>query len=272
MSFWYNARGDHPVDQKFAVAHITKSYAGVQALQDVNIEFALGLTAIVGDNGAGKSTLMKILSGVVHLDHGTIFLNGQPVNISNPVEARKIGIESLYQDLALADTLNVIENMFLGREMVKSRFGVKMLDERAMAKATDETISRVKIRLPNPKTAVRYLSGGQRQAVALARALYFKAQVLLLDEPTAALGPKETAAFNSVIKELVDSGTRVVMVTHNIPQVIEMADSIVVMRAGGVVAKINPQETTEQQLLALMVGSQENTEEVSPEWSEQNPL
>ena len=236
----------------------------------MSIDFASGLTAIVGDNGAGKSTLMKILSGVVHPDHGTIVLNGESVNISNPVSARTMGIESLYQDLALADTLNVIENMFLGREIVTRRFGIQVLDERAMAKATDATIARVKIRLPNPKTAVRYLSGGQRQAVALARALYFQAQVLLLDEPTAALGPKETSAFNSVIKELVDSGTRVVMVTHNIPQVIEMADSIVVMRAGRVVAKVGPQETTEQQLLAFMVGSQENIEEVSPQWAETN--
>ncbi len=258
------------MDEKFSVTHIAKSYAGVKALQDVSIDFASGLTAIVGDNGAGKSTLMKILSGVVHPDHGTIVLNGESVNISNPVSARTMGIESLYQDLALADTLNVIENMFLGREIVTRRFGIQVLDERAMAKATDATIARVKIRLPNPKTAVRYLSGGQRQAVALARALYFQAQVLLLDEPTAALGPKETSAFNSVIKELVDSGTRVVMVTHNIPQVIEMADSIVVMRAGRVVAKVGPQETTEQQLLAFMVGSQENIEEVSPQWAETN--
>ncbi|MCL4351868.1 MAG: ATP-binding cassette domain-containing protein [Firmicutes bacterium] len=254
------------MDEQFSVRQIAKSYAGVQALQDVTIDFASGLTAIVGDNGAGKSTLMKILSGVEHPDRGTIVHNGQSVTIDNPVIARKLGIESLYQDLALADTLNVIENMFLGREIVTRRFGIPVLDERAMAQAAGDTLARVRIGLPHPKTPVRYLSGGQRQAVALARALYFKAQVLLLDEPTAALGPKETSAFTSVIKELVDSGTRVVMVTHNIPQVIEMADSIVVMRAGRIVARVAPQDTSEQQLLAFMVGSQETIEEASPQW------
>lgn len=250
------------MDRNFRVEGISKSYAGVRALQGVTIDFPSGLTGIVGDNGAGKSTLMKILSGVERSDGGRITLNGQEVAISNPVVARELGIESLYQDLALADTLDVIQNMFLGREIVRSVLGVKILNERAMAEATRETIAKVRIRLPDPKTAVRYLSGGQRQAVALARALYFNAHVLLLDEPTAALGPKETAAFNSVIRGLVEAGTRVIMVTHNIPQVIAMAQAIVVMRAGRVVAHVDPQATSEQELLAFMVGVQENTQEV----------
>jgi simple sugar transport system ATP-binding protein len=238
-----------------SVKNIKKSYAGVAALRGVDIDLDVGLTAIVGDNGAGKSTLMKILSGVVRPDEGEIVIDGSPVTLDSPTRARSLGIESLYQDLALADTLDVASNVFLGRELVKRRLLIHTLDDKAMRRAAAETLKAVGIGIPDVKLPVRQLSGGQRQAVALARAMYFSAQVILLDEPTAALGPKETAAFTRVVREFVERRTTVCMVTHNLPQVMELADRIVVMRAGRVVATMNVSDVTEQQLLGLMVGS-----------------
>jgi simple sugar transport system ATP-binding protein len=239
-----------------SVRNVRKSYAGVTALKDVSMDCHDGLTAIVGDNGAGKSTLMKILSGVTSADEGSILLDGRPVVVRSPTQARHLGIESLYQDLALADTLDVAGNIFLGREITKRRFGlIKTLDNRAMSKAAEETLRQVGIRVPNVKAPVRQLSGGQRQAVAIARAMYFSAQVILLDEPTAALGPRETAAFTRIVSGLVARSASVIMVTHNLPQVMEMADRIVVMRAGAVVTSFERGEVTEEALVGLMVGS-----------------
>ncbi|MGC1289384.1 MAG: ATP-binding cassette domain-containing protein [Streptosporangiaceae bacterium] len=238
-----------------SVKNIKKSYAGVAALRGVDIDLDVGLTAIVGDNGAGKSTLMKILSGVVRPDDGEIVIDGSPVTLDSPTRARSLGIESLYQDLALADTLDVASNVFLGRELVKRWLLIHTLDDKAMRRAAAETLKAVGIGIPDVKLPVRQLSGGQRQAVALARAMYFSAQVILLDEPTAALGPKETAAFTRVVREFVERRTTVCMVTHNLPQVMELADRIVVMRAGRVVATMNVSDVTEEQLLGLMVGS-----------------
>ena len=238
-----------------SVKNIKKSYAGVAALRGVDIDLDVGLTAIVGDNGAGKSTLMKILSGVVRPDDGEIVIDGSPVTLDSPTRARSLGIESLYQDLALADTLDVASNVFLGRELVKRRLLIHTLDDKAMRRAAAETLKAVGIGIPDVKLPVRQLSGGQRQAVALARAMYFSAQVILLDEPTAALGPKETAAFTRVVREFEERRTTVCMVTHNLPQVMELADRIVVMRAGRVVATMNVSDVTEEQLLGLMVGS-----------------
>jgi len=238
-----------------SVKNIKKTYAGVAALRGINMDLDVGLTAIVGDNGAGKSTLMKILSGVVKPDEGEIVMGGSPVTLDSPTRARSLGIESLYQDLALADTLDVASNVFLGRELVKRRLLIHTLDDKAMRRAAAETLKAVGIGIPDVKLPVRQLSGGQRQAVALARAMYFSAQVILLDEPTAALGPKETAAFTKVVRGFVERRTTVCMVTHNLPQVMELADRIVVMRAGRVVATMSVSDVTEEQLLGLMVGS-----------------
>lgn len=237
------------------VRNITKSYAGVTALDDVSIEFHNGCNAIVGDNGAGKSTLMKVLSGVVHPDSGEILIDNSMVSLDNPRIARSEGIESLYQDLALADTIDVVGNIFLGREIIRRRWGLfATLDEAAMEVAGRETVDRIRIRTPNLRVPVKELSGGQRQAVALARAMYFRARLLLLDEPTAALGPKETASFQRVIAEFVENGTTVVLVTHSLPQVMSISQYVVVMRAGRVISEVSTKDTSERELLELMVG------------------
>ncbi|WP_138445409.1 ATP-binding cassette domain-containing protein [Sinomonas susongensis] len=234
---------------------VSKSYGGVRALQEINTTFRSGLTGIIGDNGAGKSTMMKILSGVTRPDTGTITLGEKALHLTSPVDARLSGIESLYQDLALADTLDITSNIFLGREMTRSFAGLRVLQDRAMAKAARETLSQVNIRIPDVAVPVRALSGGQRQAVALARAVRFNAPVVLLDEPTAALGPRETAAVNDIIGRLVDSGRMVIIVTHDIPAIVGMADHLIVMRAGRIVREVDPRQTNQEELLAYMVGS-----------------
>ena len=234
---------------------VSKSYGGVKALQGLSTTFRAGLTGIVGDNGAGKSTLLKILSGVTTPDIGEIVLNEREVHLTSPIVARNEGIESLYQDLALADTLDITANIFMGRELTRSFGGVKVLRHKAMARAARETLEQVHIRIPDVAATVRSLSGGQRQAVALARAVRFNAPVVLLDEPTAALGPRETAAVLEIIKKLVDTGRLVIVVTHDIPAIVGMADHIIVMRAGKIVREVDPHMTTQEELLAYMVGT-----------------
>ena len=234
---------------------LQKSYGGVRALRSISTTFQPGLTGIVGDNGAGKSTLMKIISGVARPDAGRIWLGSEELHLTSPSAARHAGVESLYQDLALADTLDVTKNIFLGRELTRSFAGLKVLRHRAMAKEATETLAQVQIRIPDVSITVRSLSGGQRQAVALARAVRFGAPVILLDEPTAALGPRETAAVLEIIQRLVAAGKLVVVVTHDIPAIVGMADHIVVMRAGRIVWEVNPRETSQEELLAYMVGT-----------------
>jgi ABC-type sugar transport system ATPase subunit len=234
---------------------ISKAYGGVRALHGLSTSFRTGLTGIIGDNGAGKSTLMKIVSGVTTPTSGVLMLDDKELKLNSPIEAREAGIESLYQDLALADTLDITANIFLGRELTRRVGGVKLLRHKAMAKEAKATLSQVNIRIPDVGVPVRALSGGQRQAVALARAVRFDAPVVLLDEPTAALGPRETAAVNSIILRLVETGRLVIVVTHDIPAIVGMADHIIVMRAGQIVREVNPSETDQEELLAYMVGT-----------------
>lgn len=235
--------------------NVAKSYGGVRALKPTTTTFFHGLTGIVGDNGAGKSTLMKILSGVITPDGGTIWLNGKKVTFHSPIAAKREGVESLYQELALAETLDVTGNIFLGRELTKSFLGLRVLRHREMAASARGTLKLVRINIPDVTSMVRSLSGGQRQAVTLARAIHFNAPVVLLDEPTAALGPRETASVNAIIEHLVEQGKLVIMVTHNIPQIITMATRIIVMRAGSIVWEVDPHQTSEEELMSYMVGT-----------------
>ena len=240
---------------RLAATGLAKQYGHVTALDGISVEFKPGLTGIVGDNGAGKSTLMRILSGVEVADEGSVLVDGRPTAFESARDARMAGIESLYQDLALVDTMSVADNIFLGREITHRVLGVRMVDRYRMRQDADQVLSTVRIQMPSSRAGVRQLSGGQRQAVAIARALHFKARVLLLDEPTAALGPRETAAFLGLIREVADRGETVVMVGHNLPQMLELADHLLVMRAGQVRATLNPAETSLRDLAELMVGS-----------------
>lgn len=239
------------------VRDVSKSYGAVRALSGVSLTFAPGLTAVVGDNGAGKTTLMKIIAGVHAPTSGQLYLNGKSVSFDSPLAARKAGIEALYQDLALADTLSITENIFLGREMTRRVVGLRLLGKRPMERAAQEVIGEIGIRMPSARTIVRDLSGGQRQAVALARAIYFNASVLLLDEPTAALGPKETAAFMTLIEGIVNREATVVMVAHNLTMALGMSKSVAVMRAGRVIAQLDSASTTPEELNAFIVGAKD---------------
>lgn len=236
------------------VEKIKKRFGHITALDGVTVEFSKGLTAVVGDNGAGKSTLLKILSGALEPDEGRVWLRGKEVLFDSIRDARRLGIEPLYQDLALVDTMSIAENLFLGREITRTLGPLKIIDRRAMEAEADRALAEVKVGMPGSREGVRSLSGGQRQAVAVVRALRFGASVVLLDEPTAALGPKETAAFLEVIRFAVEQGRTVVMVGHNLPQVLEISDEIVVMRAGKVVMQCRPKETSLRELTEFMVG------------------
>jgi ABC-type sugar transport system ATPase subunit len=239
------------------VRDVSKAYGAVRALSGVSLTFAPGLTAIVGDNGAGKTTLMKIIAGVHPPASGRLYLDGKQVSFDTPLAARKAGIEALYQDLALANTLSITENIFLGREMTHWAAGLRLLDKRPMQRAAQEVIGDIGIRMPSARTIVRDLSGGQRQAVGLARAIYFNATVLLLDEPTAALGPKETAAFMTLIEGIVNRGATVVMVAHNLTMALGMSTSVAVMRAGRVITQLDSASTTPEELNAFIVGAKD---------------
>ncbi len=239
------------------VRSISKQYGAVHALSDISLSFVPGLTAIVGDNGAGKTTLMKVIAGVHEPTSGAIFLDGKEVRFDSPLGARLAGVEALYQDLALADTLSITENVFLGRELTRSLAGLRVLDKRPMQRVADELVRSIGITMPDASTRVRDLSGGQRQAVALARAMHFNASVLLLDEPTAALGPKETAAFMSLIDTVVQRGKTVIMVAHNLTMAIDMSSSIAVMRAGRVISQMRSADATPEELNAFIVGAKD---------------
>ncbi len=240
---------------RLAAAHLSKRYGHVAALNDVSVEFRPGLTGIIGDNGAGKSTLLKIFSGVEVPDEGAVLIDGEPVLLDSARASRRVGIESLYQDLALVETMSIAHNIFLGREITHRIAGLRLIDRRKMRQVADEALTKVRIAMPSSRTGVRQLSGGQRQAVALARAMRFGARVVLLDEPTAALGPRETAAVLGIVRDMADRGETVVMVGHNLPQMLELADNLLVMRAGRVVATPDPRTTTLRDLTEFMVGS-----------------
>lgn len=242
---------------RLAARRVSKHYGHVAALSDISVDFRPGLNGIIGDNGAGKSTLLKIFSGVEIPDGGAVLIDGKPTLLTSTRAARAAGIESLYQDLALVDTMSIAANIFLGRERVKHLLGAKIVDRRQMHQEADAALRKVRIRMPPSKVGVKQLSGGQRQAVAITRAMFFGARVILLDEPTAALGPKETAAVLRIVRDMADSGETVVMVGHNLPQMLELADSLIVMRAGRIVATPDPKHTTLRELTDFMVGSHE---------------
>src|SRR5262245_5501051 len=230
---------------------IRVSFGGVHAVDGVSVDLHAGeVVALVGGNGAGKSTLMRVLSGAHTADEGEILIDGQAVSIGNPRDARALGIETIYQTLALADNVDAAANVFLGREIL-TRTG--SLDDSAMASATREVMRRLNPRFTNLKTPVGWLSGGQRQAVAIARAVYFNARVLVMDEPTAALGPAETAQVHELVAQLKAEGIGIFLISHDIHDVFDLADRISVMLTGRLVGTVNKHDVTKDEVLAMII-------------------
>jgi D-xylose transport system ATP-binding protein len=230
---------------------INVSYGGVHAVNDVTIDLHAGeVVGLVGGNGAGKSTLVKTLSGAHPADSGQILINGTAHAITNPRVAKDLGIECIYQTLALADNIDAPGNVFLGRELT-SQFG--MLDGSAMEDATRRVMKRVNPRFTGFKKPVVSLSGGQRQAVAIARAIQFNAKVLIMDEPTAALGPAETAQVREQIKQLKNEGVGIFLISHDIHDVYDISDRISVMYQGRLVGTVNKGEVTTDDVLGMII-------------------
>ncbi len=231
--------------------NIRVSFGGVHAVDGVSVDLKPGeVVGLVGGNGAGKSTLMRVLSGAHRADSGQILVDGKPVTISNPRDAKSLGIETIYQTLALADNIDAAGNVFLGREL-RTRLG--SLDDAAMESATRKVLGRLNPRFRNFKTAVKSLSGGQRQSIAIARAIHFNARVLIMDEPTAALGPAETAQVNELVAQLKADGIGVFMISHDIHDVFDLADRITVMLQGKLVGTVDKGSVTKDEILAMII-------------------
>jgi ABC-type sugar transport system ATPase subunit len=237
---------------------IQKHFGHVVALATANFELAPNeVHAIVGDNGAGKSTLIKIFSGVHHADGGELLLDGKPVAISSPREARQLGIETVYQDLALADHLDAAANLFLGREEylpgVLGRLG--FLDRKTMRRRAEEEMQRLKIGIKSVDQPVVDLSGGQRQAVAVARAIAWGRRIVIMDEPTAALGVRESSMVLELIKEVRGQGLSIIMISHNLPEVFAVADRITVLRLGRTITTMRREDTSLEAVVGMMTGA-----------------
>ena len=230
---------------------IRVSFGGVHAVDGVTVDLYPGeVVALVGGNGAGKSTLIHTLSGAHPADSGQIRINGELVSIHNPRDARTYGIEAIYQTLALADNIDAAGNVFLGRELL-TRGG--SLDDSAMSSATRKVMQRLNPRFKNLKTPVMSLSGGQRQSVAIARAVHFNAKILIMDEPTAALGPAETSQVRELIAQLKSEGIGIFLISHDIHDVFDLADRISVMLQGRLVGTVNKAEVTKDEVLAMII-------------------
>ncbi len=229
---------------------IRVAFGGVRAVDGVTVTLYPGeVVGVVGGNGAGKTTLMRTLSGARPPDSGQILVNGQPVTIRDPRDAKALGIETIYQTLALADNLDAPANVFLGREIS----GAGALNDAAMESATRKVIGRLNPNFKNFKTPVLRLSGGQRQAVAIARAIHFNARALIMDEPTAALGPAETAQVHSLIKQLRSEGIGIFLVSHDIHDVFDLSERISVMYHGKLVGTVKKDEVTTDEVLGMII-------------------
>jgi simple sugar transport system ATP-binding protein len=235
---------------------LSKHFGAVQALRDFSMVVRPGeVVALAGDNGAGKTTLIKAISGVYRPSSGEIRLKGEPVSFSTPQEARDRGIETIYQDLALADNLSIGANIFLGREPMKKAFGfLPVLDRKKMADAARDTMALLDFHVSRMEAPVSNFSGGQRQAVAIGRAVYWNAQILIMDEPTAALGVPEQRKVISLIHQLKAQGRGVIFISHNLQDIFAVSDRIVVLRRGVTAGERKISETTHDEVVKLMVG------------------
>jgi fructose transport system ATP-binding protein len=238
---------------------VTKRYGHVTALDNADLEVRAGeILAIVGDNGAGKSTLIKVLCGAVVPDSGQVLLDGRPVHFRSPLEARKLGIETVYQDLAVAPALDIATNLFLGREVRRRGLlgsCLRLLDKDRMRREAQQEMDALKFHLPSIDSAVEKLSGGQRQGVAVARAAIFARRLVIMDEPTAALGVRESGQVLRLIRTIRDRGLPVILISHDMPHVFEVADRIQIMRLGRGAAVTTPQRHTMSEVVAIMTGA-----------------
>ncbi|WP_310565837.1 ATP-binding cassette domain-containing protein [Hydrogenophaga sp.] len=240
---------------------LVKRYGQVTALDGADFELRAGeILAVIGDNGAGKSSLIKALSGATIPDEGEIFLDGQKIHFNSPIEARRAGIECCYQDLAVAPAMTITENLFLGREIRREGFlgsTLRMLDKKKMLETAVQRMADLKVGIRSMTQAVETLSGGQRQCVAVARAAAFAQHVVILDEPTAALGVKEGNMVLELIRRVRDKGLPVILISHNMPHVFEIADRIHIARLGKRACVVNPKQISMSDTVAVMTGARD---------------
>jgi len=241
---------------------LTKHYGGVHALENADFELRKGEhVAIMGDNGAGKSTFVRQITGVEQPTRGKIVFDGREVHFRGPLDAREAGIEAVFQTLALADDLDVPSNLFLGREKYLINLGpFSILDRRAMREATRQALERTAVKIPNLSNTIRNMSGGQRQCVAIARTATFASKLIIMDEPTAALGVQETAQVENIVRTLKAAGEPLILISHNMRQVFDLVDRIVVFRRGRIVANLRKEETNGEDVVAYITGAKTGAE------------
>ena len=242
---------------------LTKHYGGVHALEDADFVLKKGEhVAIMGDNGAGKSTFVRQITGVEQRTRGTVIFDGEEVNFAGPLDAREAGIETVFQTLALADDLNVPDNLFLGREKTKLNWlgPFRILDYKTMRADTMAGLVKTGVKIPNIKNTIANMSGGQRQCVAIARTATFASKLTIMDEPTAALGVQETAQVENIIRTLKEQEESLILVSHNMRQVFDLVDRIIVFRRGRIVANLNKEDTDGNDVVAYITGAKTGAE------------
>ena len=238
-----------------AARGITKSFGGVHAVQDVTLEFPAGtVTALVGDNGAGKTTLIKMLAGVLQPDEGRLEVDGVPMRFHDPAAARAAGIETVYQDLALADHRDVAENLFMGRELGRGWGPFRWIDTGQMRRDTAAALESLNVKIPSVRQQVRRLSGGQRQAIAIGRAVHWGSRILIMDEPMAALGLQEAARVQDLVSRLAARGLTQIIVSHNLDHVFTLSTRIAVMRLGRLAGVRETAHTDHEEIVRLIAG------------------
>ncbi len=242
---------------------LTKHYGGLHALEGADFQLRHGEhVAVVGDNGAGKSTFVRQITAVERRTAGDIFFEGEEVNFASPLKAREAGIETVFQNLALADDLDVPSNLYLGREIIRIPLGpFSILDRRAMREATERALERTAVKIHDVSRTIRHMSGGQRQCVAIARAAAFASKLIIMDEPTAALGVQETAQVENIIRGLKQRGVPLILISHNLRQVFDLVDRIVVFRRGRIVASLKREETDGNDIVAYITGVKSGLDE-----------
>ena len=254
-----NLENTHTSDEPVVrLRNVVKRFGGLTAVDDVSVDIYRGeVVGLVGDNGAGKSTLIKMISGVYRPDGGSIFLEDEEITLSSPMEARRMGIETIYQDLALCENLDATVNIFLGREpMKRMMLFFKQVDRPHMLAESEKVLDRLDISIPGLTRPIRQMSGGQRQAVAIARAVYWNARLVIMDEPTAALAVPEQRKVQEMVRTLRAQKVPVIIISHNLQDIFATADRIVVMRRGRKVGDLMAADTTGDELVSLMVGAE----------------